>query len=226
MMRVRRRQADPPARRRLLQPPGQRRQPVHHQPARRRRPDPPAQRDRQRRRRLGPVLRHPARGRSSTASRRSACSAGRRPPTTSTGACSNEYVKNSRQEIQLHQAANHRLTDRRVRRPAPGLSTGRSQGPSASSGRSPIERCSRVSRWQREVRVIARWPICPVDNAFVKVTEVRSDQGCATHHDVLAATRPGPAGSPWAPACSTRCSRAQSSSLAGWPRWTSSVEVG
>ena len=76
-----------PAHRRLLQPPGERRQPLHHQPARRRRPGPPAQRDRQRRRRLGRVLRHPARRRTSTASPRSASSAGRKTPTTSTAGC-------------------------------------------------------------------------------------------------------------------------------------------
>ena len=80
-------EADPPAHRRLLQPPGQRRQPLHHQPTRRRRPHPPAQRDRQRRHRLGRVLRHPARRRASTASPPSACSAGRRTPTTSTAGC-------------------------------------------------------------------------------------------------------------------------------------------
>ena len=84
---VRRRPAAAPAHRGLLQPPGERRQPLHHQPARCRRPDPPAQRDRQRRRQLGRVLRAPCATRTSTASPRSACSAGRRTPTTSTGGC-------------------------------------------------------------------------------------------------------------------------------------------
>ena len=62
-------------------------QPLHHQPTRRGRPRPSAQRNRQRRRRLGRVLLHPAGDRTSTAWPRSASSAGRKPPTTSTGGC-------------------------------------------------------------------------------------------------------------------------------------------